>query len=135
MKEVDLWVIDDDKYRFKLLKDELEENNINIKIRQFDILYDAFQASGSPDFILIDTSSIAGKFSMFANKKTLVSLSHRFADEHKSSNFCFICAVKSWANELAGDIYEMFDKEIIFEVVEDTEEVIDWLKKYKGGIV
>jgi len=128
-----IWIIDRDKNRIKMYKDFLEEENLlkKFKIRRFDVLAEAYDVEGTPDFILIDTTSIMSGMTLYGCFDTAVSMCRGFAEKHKSSNFCIQSAVKRWAEDIIDEITEQFGEETITEAIEaDPKEFIKWLKKY-----
>lgn len=128
---MELWVVDSDKMRLKLLKDAIKENGLSIEIKQFDVLSDAQHREGTPDFILINFAAIviAGGLNFPGYFDDAIGLVHRFWLKHSSSNFCIQSAVKGRAKDMVDDMKGEFIG-VIIEAAENTNDVIDWLKKY-----
>lgn len=133
MKKYTLWIIDDDKVRTRQYKDFLKMENLQdkIKIKRFDVLAEAYDKEGTPDFILIDTTSIMGGITLYGCFDTAVSLCKGFAEKHTSSVFCIQSAVKSWAENVIDEIREDFGQNIVSESIQaDATEFIIWIKKW-----
>lgn len=138
-----IWIIDNDKIRLEQYKDFLKEEGLldRIIIKKFDVLTEAYNIEGSPDFILIDTTSIMGGVTLYGCFDTAVSLCRGLAEKHRSSIFCIQSAVKRWAEDVLADMTEDLKESVVAECIEaDAEEFIKWIKKWinifdqkKGG--
>ncbi len=86
-----LWIIDNDKRRVKLYKDCLEEENLldKLRIKRFDVLNDAYHKEGTPDFILIDTTSIMGGVTLYGCFDTAVSICRGFTKNIRQQIYVF----------------------------------------------
>ena len=128
----ELWIIDNDKRRIKLYKDCLEEEGLldKLRIKQFNVLAEAYEKVGTPDFILIDTTSIMGGVTIYGCFDTAVSICRSFAKKHTSANICIQSAVKRWAEDIVEDIKIDFEDCVVEAIEADGSEFIKWIKKY-----
>ncbi len=132
----EIWIIDNDKNRIKLYKDFLEEINLlkDFKITQFNVLAEAYEKEGTPDFILIDTTSILGGVTLYGCFDTAVSICRGFAEKHRSSVFCIQSAVKRWAEDVIDELIEQLEKDIVIEAIEASgEKFIEWINKWRNA--
>ncbi len=133
IKKYTLWVIDDDITRRKYLIDTLEDEGLKnrINIKYFNVLSEAYNVIGTPEFILIDTTSIMGTGTLYGCFDTAISLCKGLAEKHKSSCICIQSAVKRWAEDVMEDIKDYFGDEVIVEAIDGgAYDTIAWLKKY-----
>jgi response regulator RpfG family c-di-GMP phosphodiesterase len=126
---MELWVIDDDKKRVKRLEDAIKENKLDLKIKWFNILSEAYYADGSPDFILVDVTSITGGPTIAGYFDGVVRSIHHLANKHSSSNFCIVSDVRDWSQGVVKEIENYFG-DVIIEDAGSIKEAIQWLKKY-----
>ena len=133
MRKYNIWIIDDDKIRIKQYKDFLKEEKLlsKFEIRTFDVLVNAHNEEGTPDFILIDTTSIMGGITLYGCFDTAISSCIYLAKKHTSSVFCIQSAVKSWAKDIIDEMTQQLSNEVVCESIEASgEDFICWIKKW-----
>ena len=117
-KKIDVWFFDNDEQEGEYLHDCLKELKIDNKFEIKQItksVVESMDIIGSPNLIIIDTTSIAGDLLPYGCWDSIYSNLRHFAEQHKSSYFYIVSYVKSWAKDYFDELKEDLGEEIIVE--------------------
>lgn len=135
MKKLEVWYLEPDETDIKHLKQSLGDAELSekVNIKYFDrSLVELMNEEGTPEIIIIDTSTIQGIIpSSLGCWGTLYYNLRYFIEKHRSSKILIVSYVKCWAEDYFEQLKEDLGEEDYHIEIGDNGclQIIEYLKK------
>ena len=135
MNKLEVWYIEPDKKDHEHLKQSLEDKDLlnKFKIKHISkALVEIMDLEGTPDIIIIDTSSVQGIIpTALGCWDTLYANLRYFIEKHRSSKILIVSYVKSWAEDYLEELKRDLGEEDYYIEIGDNGSlhIIEYLER------
>jgi len=134
--KLEVWWFDDDDFFYRYfsmkLKNEYRMLKDRINVTRFTSLAAELEREGTPDIIIIDTTTMTDVGTYVGNwDRYAMTLLRKFAEKHVSSQFVISSAVGYWAQDFVRELQQTIEELAPVKVIECGDiAVLDYLTNF-----